>query len=632
MFTDMVGYTSLTQKDEAMALQLLETQRRLIRPRLESHGGKEVKTIGDAFLVEFGSALEAVRCAYEIQESIRDSKRDRRSDAEFAVRIGIHVGDVVHREGDIYGDAVNVASRIEPLSRPGGICLTRQVYDQVRNKLELPLLSLGPRELKNVAEPVEVFRVVLPWERDVEETPSPDVRRLAVLPFLNISPDAGDAYFADGMTEELISTLSKIRELSVISRTSAMRYRDRAEPVSTIGKELHVRTILEGSVRKAGNRLRVSVQMIDATEDRHIWAEDYDRELQDVFVVQSDIAQRVAQVLKVQLLSGEKTDIARRPTENPEAYGLYLKGRYFWNERTRAGADKAIKYFEEATKKDPSFALAYAGLADCYVIAPNYGWQTPSEANPNALLFASKAIELDPRLAEPHAALGLMRAKAEFKWNEGEEELKKAMDLKPSYATAYHWNSLIERWKRDFERSYELIRRAQELDPASVMIGTNVGEVLMVMGRVKEAVEQLEHVDESTPDHPFVHMELAWALFLDSQVDRAIEKMRRAVDLSGGDPYFKAELASFLGFAGMKDEANRIIGELEALPKSTYLSEGAMAMALFGVGRTDEGFEWLDRAFEKRSDVMLDFAFRPWFSEARKDQRWVSLKQRLGLD
>ncbi|TMI41573.1 adenylate/guanylate cyclase domain-containing protein, partial [Candidatus Bathyarchaeota archaeon] len=269
MFTDMVGYTALSQKDEGYSLQLLKEQRKLVRPFFPKHSGREVKTFGDAFLVEFASALEAVRCAFDIQQALHELNSGRPPESRLLLRIGVHLGDVIHSQNDVYGDDVNVASRIEPLAEPGGICITRQVYDHIKNKFEFPLSSLGKKELKNISEPTEVFRVILPWQKEVAVSPGFDVHRLAVLPLANISPDPKDSYFADGMTEELITVLSQLEGLRVIARTSVDHYAGREKRVSQIAQELQVGSVMEGSVRMAKDRIRVTVQLINTTNEEH---------------------------------------------------------------------------------------------------------------------------------------------------------------------------------------------------------------------------------------------------------------------------------------------------------------------------------------------------------------------------
>src|SRR3989442_14028766 len=335
MFTDMVDYTTMSEKNEALALTLLEEHRQLLRPVFARHGGREVKTIGDGFLVEFPSALEAVRSALEIQQLMCKRNQSVPSERKMLLRVAVHLGDVEHRDGDVYGDAVNIASRIQSLADPGGICITQQVFDHVRNNEESRTVALGQNQLKNVQITTEVY-TVLPTADGTGLTKGDalELRRVAALPLAILSSDQQDEYFADGLTEEIINTLSSIPGLRVIARTSVMRYKQVNKSVSEIGRELKVGTILEGSVRKAGGRLRISVQLIDVGSEAPIWAQKYDRELEDVFKIQTDIAERVAEALKVQLLREDKKLIEDKAPEDVGAYVLYLRGRDYRSKRT----------------------------------------------------------------------------------------------------------------------------------------------------------------------------------------------------------------------------------------------------------------------------------------------------------
>src|SRR6266851_840315 len=401
MFTDIVGFTLLSQRNESIALSVLDEQRELLRPIFIKHSGREVKTIGDAFLVEFPSALSAVKCAYEIQKTTRESNSSLPEERRVLLRIGVHLGDIVESQGDISGDAVNVASRIESLADGGGVCLTRQVYDQVQNKFELPLTSIGPKSLRNVSSSMEVYRMVMPWDDARTILPSEhDTRRIAILPFANISPDPSDEYFSDGMTDELIAVLSKIGGLRVVARTSAMRFKGEKATARSIGQELKVGSLVEGSVRKSKNRVRITVQLIDSQSEERLWSETYDRDLQDVFSVQTDIAQQVAGALELRLGVRESSVLQRQQTQSPEAYALYLKGRYHWNSRAESEVHKAMKYFEEAIGRDARYALAYVGLADCHSILGTYGYRRGAAVYPQAKELAEKALSLDESLAE----------------------------------------------------------------------------------------------------------------------------------------------------------------------------------------------------------------------------------------
>jgi adenylate cyclase len=630
MFTDMVGYTALGQRNESLSLALVDQQRKLIRPILNRHNGREVKTMGDAFLVEFPSTLDAARCAYDIQRATREFNVTLPEEKRVHLRVGVHLGDVVETHGDISGDAVNIASRIEPLAEDGGVCLTRQVYDHVQNKFDVPLVSLGSKSLKNVNASMEVYKMMMPWEAQTTDETNLEKRRIAVMPFTNISPDPRDDYFADGMTEELISTLSRIRDLRVISRTSVMRYKGTSKNVGEIAIELRVGSILEGSVRKASDDLRISAQLIDAGSDEHLWSQDYDRRLENVFAIQREIAQSVAEALKIQLLSGEKKSIEKKPTENTEAHELYLKGRYYWNERVRESNDKAVKFFEEAVRLDPKYALAYSGLADCYLIYADRGWLGPGEGNAKGREYALRAVELDPMLAEAHASQGLAFMQ-DWMWPEAERELERAIELNPSYASAYQWYGVLLWWAGRYAEGKEKTEHASELDPLSSVIRGNLCRDLLTLGKRDEAMEQARRVAKLNPGSWPEHYLLSIILLMDSKFEDAISEAEKACDLLKGDLGLKSYLGFLYGMGGRKDQANKILYDLKEAQKIEYLSNVWVAGVLFGLERRNEAFEYLDKAFEERSTHLFYFRKQPWFKQFRTDERWLLLERRIGL-
>jgi len=436
MFTDLVGYTALTQKNEALAMQLLEEHRRIVRPLFPKHNGREVKTIGDAFLVEFGSALEATRCAFDIQQSLNEVNSSRPEDKRVLARVGIHLGDVIHDQNDVYGDSVNIASRIEPLASPGGICVSEQVYAQIKNKFEFPLSTLGERNLKNVSEPIEVYRVILPWEKKSEGELSLEKNRIAVLPFTNMSSNPEEGYFADGMTEELITSLSGVRQLTVIARTSVMKYKGSQKGASEIGRELNAGSLIEGSVRKAGNRVRITAQLIDTSTEGHLWAQNYDRQLEDVFAIQSEIAEKVAGELRVRLVDSEKRVIEKKPTENMEAYTCFLQGRDLVRMGTEPSLRQAIGLFEKAIELDPSFAKAYVGLAQCHQFLADGGFELADISVTTVRRLLDRALSLDPNLPEAHAALTVMFFNMDD-FPGAEAQARRALELNPSLPDTY---------------------------------------------------------------------------------------------------------------------------------------------------------------------------------------------------
>jgi len=637
MFTDMVGYTALGQKNESLSLALVEEQRKVIRPILAKHGGREVKTMGDAFLVEFPNAIDAVRCAYDIQRMTREFNLSLPQERRIHLRIGLHVGEVVDSRGDISGDSVNVASRIEPLAEDGGVCLTRQVYDHVENKLDIQLTTLGFKALKNVSLPVEVFKMTMPWEAgSLVAAAQNDERRVAIMPFVNMSTDPNDVYFADGLTEELISTISKVRNLTVISRTSIMKYKGANATVGEIGNALRVGSVIEGSVRKSANRARITAQLIDVKTDGHLWSESYDREVKDIFAVQSEIAQKVADALKVRIGEGEEEEVRKKPTASTEAHTMYLKGRYLWNERTKEGVSNAVKYFEEAIKLDKGFNLAYSGLADCYTILADWFWMDPNEAFPKAKLYDLKALEIDPKLAEAHASLGIIYNSYDGKWSESESEFKQAIALKPSLAYAHMWYGLLLNVLGRHTEALEEIKHAGKLDPLSRIIGNNLAGTLVMMGRPREAIEQIKKSLKEDPDFPSHHETLGWAYYLDSQFKEAAEEIRQAYSLSNNDLWMKTSLTCVLALVG-NDEASGLMSELEETAKTFYVSKVQLAEISFALKRNNEGYAYLEKAYHDKSiftnhaSDLAALRFYPWFRMAREDPRWGSLERQLGL-
>src|SRR6266849_2605233 len=634
MFTDIVGYTLLGQKNESLSLSLLEEHRKIVREILIRHNGREVKTIGDAFLIEFPSALDAVRCAYEIQGKAREHNNPRAEEERVHLRIGIHLGDVVESEGDISGDAVNVASRIGPFAENGGISLSRQVYDQVQNKFELPLVTLGAKTLKNVATPVELYKVTLPWQQDM--TPSStqlDKRRIAVLPFANISPNPSDEYFSDGMTEELIATLSRIKSLGVIARTSIIRYKGLTKPVVEIGRELNVGTVLEGSVRVAGKKLRITAQLIDAGTEEHLWSETYDRNLEDAFSIQSEIAKRIARALKVRILQSETLRLEKKATGIPEAYSLYLKGRHSLNTRTEKGLKDAIQKFESSIKRDPKFALAYTGLADAYSILASYSLEyvPPKEGFPKAKTAAEKALSLDDHLAEAHASLGLVKFYYEWDWNGAEAEFKKALELNPGYAQAHQYYADFVKSFGRFDEALGEMKKALTLDPLSYSINTGIGHVHYLSRQYDLAIDQYRKVVESDPSFVPARLWFGRPYLQKGMFKEAIQQSEEAVKLANESTVSLATLAQAFAAAGRIADAKKLLDKLLTRGTEQYVPSYWIALVYTSMGNKDEAMKYLERAFLERSSWLVWANVEPRFDSLRSDARFASLLARIGF-
>jgi class 3 adenylate cyclase/Tfp pilus assembly protein PilF len=629
MFTDILGYTALSQKNERLALQDLEDHRRLVRSNFKAHDGREVNAMGDSFLAEFPSALSAVRCAVGIQRALSERNARLPEVRRIHVRVGVHLGDVLYRGEDIYGDAVNIASRVEALAAPGGVCVSQNVADDVRNKLSFPVVRLGRYRLKNVEAPMEIYRVALPWEEgQPERQASAQRQRLAVLPLENLSPDRNDEYFADGMTEELISTLSNIANLGVIARTSVVRYKGTKERVNQIARELNVETILEGTVRKAGRKLRVSVQLTSGASEENLWAKTFERGVENVFAIQSEIARSVAEAMAVELEAKERRQIERRGTENIAAHTLYLKGRYYWNERTESGLKSAIRYFEQAVADAPDYPLPYVGLADCYRIMGSRGFVRRESASPKAERFAKKALGIDDTLAEAHAALAASLDSG-WDWSGAEAEYKRAIELNPSYASAYHWYALYLGHMGRFAEGLDAARRAEELDPLSPVISATVFEEHYLARQYDRAVDQLMKAAEVEPDFPLIHYSLGLAYVQKGKLAEAGAELRRAVSGST-EPEFKAALAYTYAISGQKDKARGIYKDVLGGSKR-YLSAPYLALINLGLGEKDLAFKQLAEACEAKAEPLKHLMVDPLYDGLRSDARYLPLLKRMGL-
>jgi len=454
-------------------------------------------------------------------------------------------------------------------------------------------------------------------------------KSIAVLPFQNLSPDPANAYFADGIQEEILTRLAGIADLKVISRTSTQRYQGTSRNLAQITKELGVANILEGSVQKATDQVRISVQLINAQTDAHLWAETYDRKLTDVFLVETDIAKTIADTLKAKLTRSERQAIAVRPTANLEAYELYLKGRFFWNKRTGADLRKAIDYFNHAIAKDPNYALAYVGLADCYDLLCEYSELSPKESYPKAKAAAVKALELDDTLGEAHASLAYSLINYEWDWRNAEREYQRAIQLNPNYATAHQWYAECLSILGRHSEAIAGIKRAQELDPLSLIINQGVGGKYLYARRYDEAMAQFQRTLELYPQFPPTHQRLGWCYTQKQMYDEAIGEMQRAVEFSGNSTQMIAALGYAYAAAGQRDKAQGIIAELERRSKESYVDEYCVATIFAALGRKDEAFDSLNKACAERSYWMPYIKTDFQLDNLRSDSRFDALVQRV---
>jgi TolB-like protein/class 3 adenylate cyclase/Flp pilus assembly protein TadD len=675
MFTDMVGYSKLSQTNEALALELLETHREILRPIFVKHSGSEIETAGDSFFVEFQSAVDAANCAIEIQTTLLERNVLAEQKRQIRIRIGLHIGDIVKIGRNVHGDGVNIAARLEPLATPEGICLSEDFARAVQNKLDYPVVKKTEVNLKNISAPMNIYCIQLPWvkERDLEKeinknfnvtikkslryalpltfiiiilllliyflSPVEDngemQKRIAVLPFVNISKESEDDYFTDGITEEIISNLAKISGLDVIARTSIMKYKNTNLDVSQIGSELRVGTVLEGSVRIADNKTRITVQLIDVPTQKHLWAEDYDRELKDVFAIQSDIAMKVAKELKVQLLINEKKQIEKRGTENISAYKNYLLGNYYLNKRTGEDINRGMDYFNNAVEIDPNFAIAYTGIANCYTLIGGaaYGNLSREEASIKAKDAVLKALEIDETLAEALTSLAYINFRFDWNWDEAERKFMKALEFKPGYAAAHEWYALLLSLVGKYDDALNKMQRAYELDPLSPSISNGVGRMLDFSGRHSEAVIQYKKTLELHPDYAETHFALAMSYTMSRKINEALYAINKAIELSHGRLVMITQKGMIYGFAGKKKEALEILNEVEQLSYPNPISPWLSLSIYLSLEDNDKFFEFAYKAFEQKDPLMVYFKTLPAFnSNLQKEPRFHDILKKMKLE
>ncbi len=471
-----------------------------------------------------------------------------------------------------------------------------------------------------------------PPRSDEEVQPRPSGERrlaVAVLPFANLCTEPDSEYFSDGVTFDIINHLAKIADLKVISRTSVMRYRNTDKPMALIGRELGASAIVEGEVQRSGDRVRVSAQLVDAATDEHLWADQYDRELVDVFAIQSEVAQGVARALQATLAKGEKERIERRPTENFEAYNAYLKGRYFWEKRGQ-GLDKGLRYFRRALEIDPEYALAYAGVSDCYALLAFYGLRSPKEVLPAARTAALRALEIDDGLAEAHSSLGWVRLVLDGDHPRAEESFRRAIELNPNYAPARYWycSALLPTGR--IEEAVRQDERAVEIDPLSVFANAHLGWTLIGAREYSRAAHRLGFALELDPLRPLTNSLLAVSYALTSRTAAASTHGERAVEVSDREPWFLGVLGWIYGWAGRESDARAVLSELSAMRTKRYVRSYELALVHSGLGEVESALSCLQAAREERDAFMAFLPVDPRLDPLRQDPRFEALMNNRG--
>jgi len=688
MFTDMVGYSALAQRDDKVALELLEEHRRLLRAIFPQFHGTEIKTIGDAFLVEFGSALEAAQCAIEIQRTLAKRNHDVTSNRRIELKIGIHIGDVVHRDGDVYGDGVNIASRIEQLAGAGGICVSMDVERQIRNALEARFEKFGSADLKNIKLRMDLFRIILPWEKGAESpakrtskkspllvpaailvilallagwwwmqrknqpsvgahavpaapTNTPDQKSVAVLPFVNLSDDKGSEYFSDGVSEELLTVLQKIPGMHVAARTSAFSFKGKNAPAQEIGQKLGVAHLVEGSVRKAGDTVRIAARLTRAETGEELWSENFTRDLKDVFAVQTELAETIVAQVRDRL-TGSAADSADKQkiqaevqaaekggTKNVEAHEFYLQGRFYENRHSEKSAREALAAYQHAVALDHGFALAWAGVAQTNLWLAAFsteGGQKGFDAHlASARDAVARALSIEPDLPNGLLARATIETNFDFKWNAAAQTVSKALALAPADPNIVIAAANLEIARGNMDRAIELYRKAVELDPVSAQARTFLAFNLAATKRFAEARAEFPRVVELNPATPWAHAGLGLSYLLENKFEEAAT----AAQADEGE-WCRLLIVSCARWAQNRvTESDAALAQLTANESETAAYQIAEVYAYRG--EKDRAFEWLERARRQRDPGLPSLRKDPLLTNLHGDPRWNAFLRTMGL-
>ena len=662
VFTDIEGYTSIMQKDESHAMAIVQKHQEVMEALVALNKGEVLNNYGDGCLSIFPSVTGAVSCAFEMQKQMLQ-------DPFVPLRIGIHVGEVLFQDNKVFGDGVNIASRIESLGQPGTVLFSREVWEKIENKPEFQTKPLGKFEFKNVDRPLEVFALTNP------EIRQPDIKSLtgklskkrktllrkiriplaiaflllvglvvwqipslgeveksiAVLPFYNLSDDPEQEYFSDGITEDILTQLSKIGALHVISRTSVMQYKERTKPIKEIARELGVNYILEGSVRKSGNELRITAQLIDARSDNHLWAEDFDKEVQDIFAVQRDVAMEVARALKAHLTPDEEVRVRNIPDVSPEVYDKYQRGLDLIH---RGGGSKpeleeAERIFKEVIEMAPDFTLAYTGLTNTYLEYMFWQRAPVGEIIPKAVEPALKALELDNNLAECYASIGGIRY-FQYEFETGRLYLEKALELNPNYAPAMEWLAWLYIIEEEEKKGLEILDRAISLDPLSSKYKGSKAQVLFTLNRYDECERYIGSSLRKHPGDNFLMWILANLYAIRGDYDLAIETFHKRT----AGTYTNWCLGNTYGISGQKEKAERVLDYHLTKQENEYVPPMMIGFIYLGLGDIETCFNLVSQELKTGGHLNLilvigsDPRWARLFNDERFQDIWINT---LGL-
>lgn len=607
MFTDIVGYTSLMGEDEQRAFELLRLNRKLQQPIVEKFGGKWIKELGDGVLASFQTATDAVFCAGSIQKATEKIPG-------LKLRIGIHLGDVVFENNDVFGDGVNIASRLQALAPVGSILTSESVYKSISNKKGISSCFVREENLRNVKEPVRIYEVKIEnddWFESSSQTMPPttlkDVpqKSIAVLPFVNMSNDPEQDYFGDGIAEEILNSLVHLEDLKVAGRTSSFKFKGMKMDLRELGEKLGVSNVLEGSVRKQGNRLRITAQLINVQDGFHLWSEKYDRDMDDIFAVQDEIALTITKKLKVTLLEKDRKLITKTYTQNSEAYQLYLKGRFNLNRRGRF-IITAMNCLSEAIAMDPGFAPAYAGYADSCCLAAFYNFFPAKEIMPRAKEAADTAIRIDSSICEAYTSLGFYYAYYEWDFVESKKNFCKAIELNPFYTIGHYWYGNYLSWiERNYEESKKEGQTAIKLEPLSAIAHSMTSVIYFVSRDHEEMLQIGKTAIDLDPNSYLAHKMTALAYIALGKIQQAIEMIKHTLALSNRFQWSIYDLMWAYHHLGDKAAIKELVTEIDRRGEIEYISPFNRALAAAWIDDLDEAILYVQKSYEDREPMLI---------------------------
>jgi TolB-like protein/class 3 adenylate cyclase len=648
LFADVQGFTALVQQDEDRAKVIKDKFHKVLETGFKTHHGRIVYFQGDGVCCIFRSAVDAVIAAVEVQLKMLQEPK-------VPLRIGIHLGDVIVEGKDIFGDGVNIASRVESFALPGGVFITDVVYHEIRNHTDIRAISLGKYEFKNVKESIEIYAIsnsglTIPLQKKLTGKGkavtdkkywymisaaililataivsyfnffknSVHDKSIAVIPFINVSDNPAEEYLSDGFTEDILTSLSNIADFKVTSFASTRQYKGTTKTIKQIAGELNVAYILEGSVQRFGDQLRITAQLINAKDDAHVWAKNYDESFREILAIQSKVSREIAFALQTKLSPDEKKRIAKHPTLNADAYQLYLKGRYYWNLRTRENLDTSIQFFLKAIKLDPDYALAYSGIADAYTVLGDNGFLPVDSVSAKARSALDKALVLDSSLAEVRASYAIYLGSMEGNGTAAIRELERITRFNPNYASAFQWYAIELSAKGQFETAKEMIEKAVVLDPRSKRIYENKALIYLYAKDINKAISVLKQAPEGFSSDLSYVVFLAKLFYLKGVKDSAQYYARLCNDeilLA----IFKNDKASFKKILKDRTGESRISAE-------------EIATFYTMAGEKDSAFIWLKRSVNNKEYGSLKFlAVSPYWDPLRNDSRFALLLQNSGI-